>query len=116
MVRRLEYTGYKDSGYVIDGLSSRDIDAIIRHFQQEVTGTVCFGSCISHVVFPTANIGLSEWPALCPREAGVLVKDERLRKAREYRFTNELSSEKFRVRLYATYLARVINEFHLLFN
>lgn len=113
VVRKLEFDG-KHMGFGVplrSGLHSEAIDTIIRFFQQE---EVRFESCIPHVVFPTMSITHDTWPSLCPRMGAI----SQMTEVQEHCFINELSGEKFHVRLVieAAYRGLHIREFHLLFN
>lgn len=108
-LRRLEFKHTHDFG-----LTSEDVDSLIRHFQQEA---VDFESCIAHVFLPTWNITQANWPSTCPRESANIRK-EILREMWDYCFVNEISKRKFQVRLVLNLLfkpPRVVG-IHLLHN
>lgn len=114
VVRRLEF--HKSDA---SGLSSREIDFIVRHFQQREAS---FKSCMSQVVFPARDIPLTEWPSLCLpayNDPAPAVPCSHMQAVREFCFINELSGEEFRVELVVEagwYGSLSITEFRLYFN
>lgn len=113
VVRSLKFN---EPGYGTMQPNSGEIDSIIEYFRQE---KVCFEECTPHVIIPMSKMHHlhAQWPSLCPRMGGAVLSDSWSREVREYCLANEISGERFRVRLVIEncYGIYSITGLHLLF-